>query len=156
VANDRYVPLQRLADFLPAEADPLEGVPAAVELSDPTPSAARAAVKALVADRVAAERMDALVLGVSEAVTNAALHGVPPVSVRAWLGDGRVVVRVHDRGSGPTDPLAGLVPTPGAGSLSGRGLWIAHQLDLDVALVAAEDGFSVRFRCEVEGACATA
>ena len=34
------------------------------------------------------------------------------------------------------------------GACSGRGLWIAHQLDLDVALTVADDGFTVRLRAD--------
>ena len=87
-------------------------------------------------------------IGVSEAVSNALLYGQPPVTVRIWAGPGRLVVSVHDRGAGPTDRLAGLVPASqrGTGSGMGLGLWVMHQLDLDVALCYADDGFTVRLR----------
>jgi hypothetical protein len=56
------------------------------------------------------------------------------------------VVSVHDRGDGPANHLAGLVPTPhrGSGQGMGLGLWVMHQLGLDVALCYGDDGFTVR------------
>jgi hypothetical protein len=59
-----------------------------------------------------------------------------------------VVIRVDDCGPGPDDPLAGLFAPDDPDGGSGRGLWITHQLDLDVALAADEHGFSVRIRTE--------
>jgi anti-sigma regulatory factor (Ser/Thr protein kinase) len=67
--------------------------------------------------------------------------------VRCWLGPDRIVVRVHDTGPGPADPLTGLVPAPGGPAGPGLGLWLIHQLtNIDVALLAAADGFTVRLR----------
>jgi hypothetical protein len=37
------------------------------------------------------------------------------------------VVRVHDHGPGPADPLTGLVPAPGGSAGAGFGLWLIHQ-----------------------------
>jgi hypothetical protein len=55
---------------------------------------------------------------------------------------------VHDTGHGPADRLAGLVPAPGSssGRRLGLGLWVMHQLDIDVALRRTSDGFTVRLR----------
>lgn len=153
--NQHYTPPRRLTDFLPAEQDPLEQTPSAVTLEGPTPGAARAAVRELLCGRMSQQREEAVVIAVSEAVTNAITHGAPPVSVRIWLADGRVVVRVHDSGPGPSDPLVGLL-SAGFESESGRGLWMAHQLDIDVALTASEDGFSVRLRAEMDRATSAA
>jgi anti-sigma regulatory factor (Ser/Thr protein kinase) len=144
--NDTYQKPSRLAEFLTAERDPLEEAAPTLELVDPAPDEARHLLQQLLAGRLATQRADALVLATTEAVTNAVTHGAPPVSVRAWVADGRVVVRVHDRGAGPVDPLVGLTPARGYTAESGRGLWIAHQLDLDVALFSDDDGFAVRFR----------
>jgi hypothetical protein len=58
-----------------------------------------------------------------------------------------LVVAVHDSGDGPVDPLVGLRLSD-SGARSGRGLWIAHQLDLDVALTVSDDGFTVRLRAD--------
>lgn len=84
----------------------------------------------------------------SEAVTNALIHGVAPVSVRIWTGEDRVVVAVHDEGEGPADPLVGLLPRTDERTASGRGLWLAHQMDIDVALLAGGTGFTVRLRAD--------
>jgi anti-sigma regulatory factor (Ser/Thr protein kinase) len=68
------------------------------------------------------------------------------VTVRFWATPDRIVVTVHDQGRGPADPLAGLVPTPTNSAQPGLGLWLIHQLDIDVALKHADDGFTVRLR----------
>jgi two-component sensor histidine kinase len=88
-----------------------------------------------------------LLIGITEAVTNAQRHGRPPVTVRIWVAPDRIVVTVHDTGHGPADPLAGLVPGPGStpDRRLGMGLWVMHQLDLDIAL-RRTDGFTVRLR----------
>jgi anti-sigma regulatory factor (Ser/Thr protein kinase) len=146
--NGSFDAVRRLADFLPPPADPLEESKPTVELVDPTPARARLAVRGLVEGLVTDDQREALVLAVSEAVTNALVHGKPPVAVRIWLGAGQVVVHVHDEGPGPADPLAGLLPSPHGGAGSGRGLWIAHLLDVDVALVVDDQGFTLRLRVE--------
>jgi hypothetical protein len=57
------------------------------------------------------------------------------------------VVRVHDHGPGPADPLTGLVPAPGGSAGAGFGPWLIHQFtNIDIALLAATDGFTVRLR----------
>jgi len=50
--------------------------------------------------------------------------------------------------TGPADRLAGLVPAPGSISdrRLGLGLWVIHQLGIDVTLRHAHDGFTVRLR----------
>lgn len=141
-ANERFDPCRRLADFLAPAHDPLESTTPAFEAVDPTPQALRPAVRRATRG-LAAEQQSDLLLAATEVVTNALLHGVPPVRVRIWSGDGRVVVRVDDRGAGPADPCTGLLP-PQELSDGGRGLWLVHQLDLDVALSVERDGFAVR------------
>lgn len=142
--NDAFEPSDRLSDFLTPQADPLEAATPTIELTDPTPAAARAVV-GYAAEELDDGQRDDLVLAASEAVTNALLHGAPPVTVRIWIGDGRVVVNVHDEGVGPTDPLAGLL-SGGVDTESGRGLSLAHQLGIDVALIADQRGFTLRLR----------
>ncbi len=144
-ANAGYEQRTRLTDFLSAPPDPLEQTLPMLELRDPRPGPVRAAVHGLVAGRLGADQADALVLATSEAVTNAITHGTAPVTVRAWVEGRRAVVAIHDSGAGPVDPLVGLRLSE-VSATSGRGLWIAHQLDLDVALTVADDGFTVRLR----------
>ncbi|PXY30789.1 sensor histidine kinase [Prauserella flavalba] len=131
---------------LPAEPDPLEATEPLVELSDPAPAEARHAVERVARAQVAGVVVDDLVLGISEATSNARIHGLAPTTVRIWAGRGRVVVHVHDSGPGPRDRLAGLMPVADSVTRSGLGLWLTHQLDLDVALIAGPDGFTVRLR----------
>src|SRR5438094_42560 len=96
--------------------------------------------------RIPATTLDDLLIGVSEAVSNAQRHGRPPATVRIWAPPGRIVVTVHDTGRGPADHLAGLTPAPGntPDRRLGLGLWAMHQLDIDVTLRHADDGFTVR------------
>lgn len=130
---------------LPAPADLLEATSPLLELRDPTPVRARQAVRRAAIDVIGDDTLDDLLIAVSEAVTNANLHGRPPVAVRVWVAHDRVIVHVQDGGSGPDDPLAGLVPTPKPNG-AGLGMWLTHQLGVDVALIADADGFTVRLR----------
>ena len=145
-ASPRY---QEVPDFdpLPPRADPLEATPSGVELVDASLRKTRSRIAEAIEGSVDAATRDDLLFACSEAVLNAVLHGRPPVTVRVWAGAGRVVVRVHDTGRGPRDPLTGLVPSPEGASGAGLGLWLSHKLaTVDVALVTGDDGFTVRLR----------
>jgi anti-sigma regulatory factor (Ser/Thr protein kinase) len=143
--NTRFVsPEAVMADRPPPAPDPLEAQPPAVMLIDPTQSAARQAIRSVSTySEVDGRTVDDLLIGVSEAVSNGVMYGRPPVVVRAWTSPDRVVVTVTDQGPGPSDPLVGLTPVPNQ-MLGGLGLWIAHQLCADTALVTSDDGFTVR------------
>ncbi|BCJ74764.1 anti-sigma regulatory factor [Catellatospora sp. IY07-71] len=136
---------QEPGEFTPgveAWRDPLEEAAPVVDLADPQPGPARDAVAALrQAAGISVDELQALLVAVSEAVTNAWLHGRPPLRLRAWTGPGRLVVSVADAGPGPADPMAGLVPGPRPG---GMGLWLAHQLCTHVSLERDPHGFTVR------------
>jgi len=145
-ASSRY---QEVADFdrLPPAADPLEATPPAVTLVNPTPRQTRRRVTEAVHGRVEAAAFEELLFAVSEAVLNARLYGRRPITVRVWTGIDRIVVRVHDIGAGPADPLTGLVPAPGGSAGAGLGMWLIHQFtNIDIALLPAADGFTVRLR----------
>ncbi len=131
---------------VPVSADPLEACPPNIELLDPSAAEARHALELLGRGLVGDRRLDDLMFGISEAVTNARLHGVPPTAVRMWATDDRLVAEVQDRGPGPADPLAGLVPRSSATFGAGLGLWVTHLLDIDATLIPTADGFSVRLR----------
>jgi anti-sigma regulatory factor (Ser/Thr protein kinase) len=133
---------------LPYAPDPLEDAPPATELVDRTAAEARRALTQATDGRIPPAIQQDLLIGVTEAVTNAQRHGRPPVTVRIWAGPDRIVVTVHDTGHGPADRLAGLVPAPGStpDRRLGMGLWVMHQLDLDVALRNTGGGFTVRLR----------
>ena len=133
---------------LPYAPDPLEGSAPAAELAGRPAADARHLLAQIADGRVPATIATDLLIGVTEAVTNAQAHGRPPVTVRIWAAGERVVVTVHDTGPGPADRLAGLVPVPSSTPdwHAGMGLWVTHQLDLDVTLRHAGDGFTVRLR----------
>ncbi|TDB70965.1 sensor histidine kinase [Micromonospora sp. KC723] len=144
VPNEVYTaPELYLREPRPVAPDPLQHGTPLVELVDPTPAGARAAVHAVAPEQLSADEVDDLSVAVSETVTNALRHGRPPVRFRLWAGDGRVVVTVVDGGSGPTDPYAGLLPARGATS-GGLGLWITYQSCDHVAMQRGPDGFTVR------------
>lgn len=118
--------------------------PPLLELADPDTHAAREALAGVAAGRLGRAEAGDLALAVTEVLTNAAVHGTPPVSLRLWGEPGRVVAAVHDRGRGAEDPLVGLLPLEVSGHArgAGLGLWIAHQVCTDVAL-DWRDGFTV-------------
>jgi anti-sigma regulatory factor (Ser/Thr protein kinase) len=142
--NPAYVdPRTFLGEWRPVVPDRLQRDAPRVELSDPLPAEARQAVRAAATGVLTEEATGDLLIAVSETVTNALLHGRPPVRVRIWAGATRLVTTVTDRGDGPADPFAGLLPAAGP-SLGGRGLWITHQASAHVALSRDESGFTVR------------
>lgn len=145
LANPRF---REPAEFLDrrrtAPSDALEASVPAVDLRDPTPTAARHAVRDTAeTTRLDEERVEGMVLAVSEAVTNALCHGVPPVRMRLWTTPARMLAAVADRGPGPADPLAGLLPTTDSSS-GGLGLWMSHRVCDAVSLDREEDGFTIR------------
>ncbi len=147
--SGQYEPSSRYqdpADFepLPPDPDPLERSAPAIEMSDPSAAQVRHAVTSIGYGQLPNTALADLVIGVSEVVSNAWRHGRPPVTARIWAASGRILVRVHDTGSGPGDPLAGLVPGPAGPELRAAGLWLIHMLGLDAALIRSRDGFTVR------------
>ncbi|WP_406046070.1 sensor histidine kinase [Micromonospora sp. NBC_00898] len=136
-------PTSYLAEPRPMLPDPVQRTAPLVELTDPTPAQARAAVYAADRGQLPADDVEDLVVAVSEMVTNALRHGLPPARMRLWSGADRIVVTVSDGGNGPKDPFAGLLPATN-GSSGGLGLWISHQSCNHVALHRGPDGFTVR------------
>ena len=117
LASGQYRPSSRYrqpAEFrpLPPDPHPLERSAPAIELADPTAAQARHAVTSISRDRLPDAALEELVMGMSEAVSNARRHGRAPVTVRIWATTGQIVVHVPDTGPGPAHPLAGLVPPP--------------------------------------------
>ena len=126
--------------------DPLEQSAPIVELTGSSAASARRVLTQIGGGRVPGAALADLLLGTSEAVNNALQHGRPPASIRIWAGPDRIVVHVHDTGPGPADRLAGLAPPAGELTDAEFGLWLTHQLDIDVALIHGDDGFTVRLR----------
>jgi anti-sigma regulatory factor (Ser/Thr protein kinase) len=143
--SDRYQDAS-VFEGLPSAPDPLEQTAPMIELVDRPPAEARQALAQIGRGRVPDATLDDLLIGLTEAVGNVLLHGRPPATVRIWATPDRIVINVHDQGHGPADPLAGLVPARGSTAHTGLGLWLIHQLDIDVALKHADNGFTVRLR----------
>ena len=139
---------QHTADFqgLAVAPDPLEQAEPVIELTRSSTADVRHALEQVGRGLVPDAVRDDLLIGTTEAVNNALLHGRAPVSVRIWAAPGRIVVHVHDSGSGPADRLAGLIPPANGAGYPGLGLWITHQLDIDVALIYEDHGFTIRLR----------
>ena len=89
--------------------------------------------------------LEDFLLAVDEMTTNALRHGRPPVDLRLWADEKRLVCTVTDRGSGMQDPFIGYGPAHGDDlSLGGMGLWLARQLCDHVDITVADDGVRVR------------
>jgi anti-sigma regulatory factor (Ser/Thr protein kinase) len=145
IRNDRYThPEVFLTQPRPTHPDPLEETPPLIGLIDPTPLAARQAVREISPTTcLTPTDIEGLVVAVCEAVTNAICHGRPPVQLRLWAGLDRIVVTVTDHGAGPTDPFVGLLPVVTAPA-GGLGLWLTHQLCSLVTLDKLTEGFTIR------------
>lgn len=89
------------------------------------------------------ERLEDLILAVSEIATNSVTHGGGRGVARVWLDGGDVVCEISDRGV-ITDPLVDR-HRPGHDPSSARGLWTANQLcDLVQVRSSRERGSVVR------------
>ncbi|GIH02010.1 anti-sigma regulatory factor [Rhizocola hellebori] len=143
-------PREFLNRITPRWHDPLELTRPLFELRDPPAAAARDAVtQAGRATELSGADISGLVLAATEAITNAVLHGRPPVRVRIWAQPRRVVVAVTDHGTGPDNPFVGLIPARESDDgVGGLGLWLAHQMCSYVSLNRDSDGFTVRLIAE--------
>jgi anti-sigma regulatory factor (Ser/Thr protein kinase) len=134
-----------LHEWSRAVVDAIEDGEPELVMADPEPWDARRAVALMATD--AGVPAEETACTVSEALTNARLHGRPPVTLRAWTQPGRLVVTVADGGPGPSDPLAGLLP-PDPELTHGRGLWIAHHSCSFFAVSSDDDGCVARMVVE--------
>jgi anti-sigma regulatory factor (Ser/Thr protein kinase) len=142
--NDRYEPPSCFTG-LPMAPDPLEAREPNIELHDAQPAEARRALERIGLGRIDPATLEQLQLGVSEVATNAVIHGQPPTVVRMWATSGRLVIHVCDSGPGPADRHVGLIRSESQHG-GGMGLWLTQQLDIDVAMIATGQGFTVRLR----------
>lgn len=145
-ANPRFEdPAAFLGRGPSSPSGPLEKHPPDVDLRDPRPADARRAVEQCARNSgLNTAGIQSVVLATNEALTDSMLHGDPPVLVRAWSHPGRVVVKVHDRGEGPDDAFAGLLPASNGHGGGGLGLCLAHQVCDSIALTSDGSGFTVR------------
>lgn len=134
------------AGFTASWQDPLESEEPVVDLFDMAPAAARDAVTRLSrGTSLGSADVTGLVLAATEAITNAMVHGRPPVRVRMWTAPHRMLVAVTDRGPGPANPFAGLTPVYATHTgQGGLGLWLAHQMCSYVSFRHEPEGFTIR------------
>lgn len=147
-SNPRYVdPADFLRRSTPAGPDPLEATRPTLD-SDGLIDLAllrRDIRTALAGSALCAEAADDLMLAISELVTNAILHGRPPVRVRLWSTSNRLLCTITDQGTGFNDPFAGYLPAGGKYlGHGGRGLWLARQLCDQLDTYRTPEGFTVR------------
>ena len=134
--------------YLPS---PVESTSPVLEILDPLPVIARRATRDMLAGTALDhEAGEGLVGAVSEVVTNAGLHGEPPVHVRGWATEHEIVITVTDSGDGPSDPEVGLRPALRDPGMGGFGLWLAHQMCSDVTMGCHQAGFTVRLVARVQ------
>jgi anti-sigma regulatory factor (Ser/Thr protein kinase) len=145
--SGEHLPSPLFGNGLPLSApvpDVLEQGAPLVDLVDPSPAAVRHAVAAAVrATRLTEDNAHDVVYAASEIITNGLSHGVAPVCFRLWADESRVVVTATDQGTGPADPLVGLMPTA-ASRTAGLGLWILHRTCDYVSMGRDDEGFTVR------------
>jgi anti-sigma regulatory factor (Ser/Thr protein kinase) len=84
------------------------------------------------------DRIEILVLALSEIATNGIRHGGGERQLKVWLQPEAVVCEVTDDGERPPGPLAGYVP-PVPGRVGGMGLWLINQV-CDACSVITRDG----------------
>jgi anti-sigma regulatory factor (Ser/Thr protein kinase) len=90
------------------------------------PRRARDAVRRALLDWKLAALVESVVLAVSELVTNALIHGRPPVALTVHRGATEVRIGVHD--NNPQEPPIAAVAEHSAEATSGRGLGIVVEL----------------------------
>ena len=149
-ANDRYVDpatlLSEIHDSTPTtDGQPVIDMPISDGLSDVRRAVRDRATQA----RMPQERVEELVLAVSETGANVVLHGAGQGRVILWISEDRVVCEVTDQGEGLTDPLAGYLP-PDQTASRGMGLWLVRQLCDSIAIEPTEHGTTVRFSMDLE------
>lgn len=117
--------------------------PSDIALIEPSARDARRSFAAAAREAgLSADEQASVVLAVSELVSNANVHGQPPVLVEGWIQPGRVEVAVTDGGTGPSQPFAGLLGQ--SGRVGGNGLWIVNQVCDSVVLDRSGDRFAAR------------
>ena len=112
-----------------------------------------AEARSFVEDNVRALRgdvpdLDDFLLAVSEVVANALTHAKMD-RVRIWQDADRMICEVRDRGVGMPDVLAGY-RQPDPETISGRGMWLVHQLTHLVEVSTGPAGTTVRLHLTMD------
>jgi anti-sigma regulatory factor (Ser/Thr protein kinase) len=129
--NQAFVEPGRYLRSLPVPEEPLESSEPVLAVTGVDEFAAlrHAITRALAPLGAQPGQAEDFLLAVDEMTSNAIRHGAPPVSLRLWTADDRVVCTIADGGPGWDDPFAGYGPAHGEDlSRGGMGLWLARQL----------------------------
>ena len=129
--NPRFVAPADYVRGLPVPVEPLEATPPRLHAPDVADfiGLRHAVASELAATAGPPDLVEDFLLAVDEMVSNAVRHGLPPVSLRLWTADDRIVCTIGDGGPGWDDPFAGYGPAHGDDlSRGGMGLWLARQL----------------------------
>ncbi|WP_067508077.1 sensor histidine kinase [Actinoplanes sp. TFC3] len=126
--SDGYEQPEHVLTELPEPPWPVSGRPAlSTTITDSV-----AELRAEVRDRARAEswlppdRVETLVLALSELATNGIRHGGEHRELRLWVTSDAVIGEVTDDGAQAPAPLAGYLP-PAPGVSGGMGLWLVQQ-----------------------------
>ncbi|TKJ32837.1 sensor histidine kinase [Blastococcus sp. CCUG 61487] len=129
--NHEFVDPAQYLRGLPVPVEPLEATAPRLTAPDVSGFAGlrRAVAGELAATGADADIVEDFLLAVDEMVSNAVRHGLPPVSLRLWTAEDRIVCTIGDGGPWWDDPFAGYGPAHGDDlSRGGMGLWLARQL----------------------------
>ena len=100
------------------------------------------------AAQLSADRVQQLVLAVSELASNSVCYGGGHGTLRAWREDGTAMCEVSDEGH-IEQPLAGRI-NPAPAQSAGRGLWLVNQLCDLVQIRSSTAGTSVRVHMRLD------
>jgi anti-sigma regulatory factor (Ser/Thr protein kinase) len=95
------------------------------------------------------DRAEELVLAANEVVTNAVVHGEPPIAAQCWVAGGDFVCEVSDAGTGVADPFAGWT-LPNRTSPGGWGLALARRICDALEVTGGRDRSRVRLYVGLE------
>jgi anti-sigma regulatory factor (Ser/Thr protein kinase) len=128
------------ATHFAADEDPRRLRRPDLTLVEPSLGQSRRAVQRLTrSSRLDAGDLATLLATVTELLTNAEVHGLPPVVLRAWRSGDRVLVTVSDVGVGPSPPPA-RARTPLVGS--GVGLSLVRAMCDAIGFTRTAAGFT--------------
>ena len=145
--NPEFVEPHTYLRGLPVAEEPLERTRPRLATPDIADFVAlrRAVAAELATVDASADLRDDFLLAIDEMTSNALRHGGPPVDLRLWVSDDRLVCTISDAGPGFDDPFAGYGPAHGDDlSRGGMGLWLARQLCDHVDITHDDGGVQVR------------
>ncbi len=128
------------------EADVLERRPPGIHLVDPSYAELTRAVEHLGRQtNLSTASVDAMRIAAGMLDQNAHLHGAPPVEIRGWAADDRLVLIVSDGGKGFADPFVGLTPSLTHADGTHNSLFLVNDMISVVgAFTDRTTGFAVR------------